>query len=67
MDTVLQVNDVKCGGVATCQAALNTLSGYVDSSVDIPRKTALIRGDIDPQALAAVLAAAGYPASPRPR
>lgn len=64
----LQVSNVKCGGcVAKCQTALQALPGYVDSTFDIPGKTALIRGDVDPQAAAAALTAAGYPASPRPR
>lgn len=67
-ETEFQVSNVKCGGcVAKCQTALKALPGYVDSSFDIPGKTARVRGAVDPQAVSAALAAAGYPATPKPR
>lgn len=67
-EAAFQVSNVKCGVcVSKCQVALKALPGYVDSTFDIPEKTALIRGDVDPQAVAVALAAAGYPATPMPR
>lgn len=65
-ETVFSVSNVKCGGcVAKCEAALKALPGFVDAQFDIPGKTAVVRGEVDPQAVSTALTAAGYPADPK--
>ncbi|MBI3546611.1 MAG: cation transporter [Gammaproteobacteria bacterium] len=54
---------MKCGGcIAKATAALATLPGYVSAEFDLKKATALVRGDVDPQAVISALNQAGYPA-----
>jgi len=63
-ETVFNVSNVKCGGcVNKCETASKKLPSFESAQFDISAKTAVVRGDLDPQAVIAVLTQAGYPAS----
>jgi len=48
--------------IATARAALAGVPGFVQADFDLQAGTATIKGDVDPQAVAAALTGAGYPA-----
>lgn len=61
--TQFYVQGMKCDGcIAKAKEALATLPGYKDAEFDLKAGTALVQGDIDPQAAAQALASVGYPA-----
>lgn len=62
-ETRFDVKGVKCGGcVAKATAALSSLPGYQACAFDIPNATAVVKGDIDPEAVVKALTQVGYPA-----
>lgn len=57
------VKGMKCGGcVAKATAAVSKLPGYRACEFDLQSATAVVKGDIDPEAVVKALAQAGYPA-----
>ncbi len=61
--TAFHVTGMKCNGcIAKANAALRDLPGFVAAEFDLTAGTAVVRGDVDPQAVAQALAGAGYPA-----
>ena len=62
-ETQFHVTGMKCDGcIAKAKEALGTLPGYVDAEFDLKAGTAVIKGDVDPQAVTQALTAVGYPA-----
>ena len=59
----LSVSGMKCNGcIAKATAAVAKLPGYVAAEFDLKAGTAVVKGDVDPQAVVQALTAAGYPA-----
>ena len=62
----LRVQGIKCDGcIARAREALSKAPGVVDAEFDLKAGTALVKGSADPQAIAQVLTATGYPAELR--
>ncbi len=62
--TVFEVRGMKCGGcIARATEALKQLPGYEGAEFDLKRGTAVVRGEVDAQAVIHALTNAGYPAS----
>lgn len=60
-----RVEGMKCGGcIAKATAALSPLPGYVAAEFDLKAGTALVQGEVDPQAVVQALKSAGYAAQP---
>jgi copper chaperone CopZ len=60
------VNGMKCGGcVAKATEAVSKLPGYVSAEFDLKSGSAVVKGDVDPQAVVNALTRAGYPAQAR--
>lgn len=60
------VKGMKCGNcVANATAAVSKLPGYEASQFDLKTGSAIVRGNVDPQAVVRALTAAGYPAELR--
>ena len=60
-----RVQGMKCGGcIAKATDALSKLPGYVAAEFDLKTGTAVVKGDVNPQAVAQALTDAGYPARP---
>jgi len=54
---------MKCGGcVAKATEAVSKLPGYVSAEFDLKSGTAVVKGGVDPQAVASALTKVGYPA-----
>lgn len=65
-ETRFSVQGMKCGGcVAKAREAVARLPGFEDAEFDLKTGTALVKGDVDPQAVLHALAKAGYPAALR--
>lgn len=57
------VQGMKCGGcIDTANKALAEVLGFERAEFDLKAGTAVIQGDVDPQAVCQVLTQAGYPA-----
>lgn len=57
------VEKMKCDGcITTCKNALKDVVGVEDTEFDLQTGTAVVTGDVDPQAVCQALTAAGYPA-----
>ncbi len=62
-ETQFHVTGMKCDGcIAKAKEALSALPGYVGAEFDLKAGTAVVRGDVDPQAVAQALTEVGYPA-----
>lgn len=65
--TRLSIPDMSCGHCkAAVEAALAAVPGAGAVAVDLAAREAAVAGDAPVPALLAALAAAGYPAEPRP-
>jgi copper chaperone CopZ len=54
---------MKCGGcIAKAIEALSKLPGYVSAEFDLKSGSAVVKGDVDPQAVVNALTKVGYPA-----
>jgi copper chaperone len=63
MKTQFYVTGMSCNGcVKKCTEAVSKIQGYKSSEFDLESGTAVIEGDIDPQAATQALTEAGYPA-----
>ena len=61
--TQYYVQGMKCGGcIDTANKALAEAQGFVSAEFDLAAGTAIVKGDVDPQAVCYTLATAGYPA-----
>ncbi len=57
------VRGMKCGGcIAKATEALSKLPGYVGAEFDLKSGRAVVKGDVDAQAVVSALTGAGYPA-----
>ena len=57
------VQGMKCQGcISTANKALAGLPGFVEAEFDLQAGTAVVKGDVDPQAVCHALTEAGYPA-----
>ena len=62
-ETRFDVKGMKCGGcVARATEAVSKLPGYQACEFDLAGASAVVKGDVDPQAVARALTEAGYPA-----
>lgn len=63
MTTHFYVTSMKCDGCITnATNALSELPGFNQAEFDLKAGTALVTGDVDPQAVCQALGEAGYPA-----
>lgn len=61
--TRFSVKGMKCGGcVAKATEAVSKLPGYETCEFDLKSASAVVKGDVDPDAVAKALTQAGYPA-----
>lgn len=61
--TRVYVQNMKCGGcIANANKALATVPGFEKAEFNLAEGTAVIEGDVDPQAATLALTQAGYPA-----
>jgi copper chaperone CopZ len=62
--TQFYVQGMKCDGcIAAANKALNNIPGFENAEFDLPTGTAVVSGDVDPQAVCLALSQAGYPAT----
>ena len=62
-ETHYSVRGMKCGGcIAKAIEALSKLPGYVSAEFDLKSGSAVVKGDVDPQAVVSALTKVGYPA-----
>ncbi len=62
-ETRFTVKGMKCGGcIAKATEALAILPGYASAEFDLKGGKAVVKGSVDPQAVANALTKAGYPA-----
>lgn len=62
-ETRYSVKGMKCGGcIAKATEALAKLPGFVEARFDLAEKSAVVRGNVSPQAVIQALNTAGYPA-----
>jgi copper chaperone CopZ len=62
-EAVYKVNGMKCQGcVAAVKDVLGKLPGCDEARVDLQAGTAVVVGDVDPEAVVKALTAIGYPA-----
>lgn len=62
-ETKFHVQGMKCGGcISRANEALKELPGFDTAEFDLQSGTALVKGDVDPQAVCQALTTAGYPA-----
>ena len=62
-ETRFSVKGMKCGGcVAKATEAVSKLPGYQASEFDLKAASAVVKGDVDPQAVVKALTQVGYPA-----
>lgn len=62
-ETHFYVKGMKCDGcIKKAREHLAKVPGFESADFDLQAGTAVVRGDIDPQAAAKALAEAGYPA-----
>ena len=61
--TTFIVSAMKCQGcVNNVKNALAAVDGFESANIDLAQGTAVVYGNVDPQAVCAVLSQAGYPA-----
>ena len=57
------ITGIKCDGcIAKAREALSQIPGYVEADFDLKEGIAVVKDDIDPQAVIKALTSAGYPA-----
>jgi copper chaperone CopZ len=62
-ETKYYVQGMKCGGcIDTANKALADVAGFQSAEFDLAAGTAVVQGEVDPQAVCYTLTAAGYPA-----
>lgn len=62
-ETNYYVQKMKCGGcIDAANKALADVVGFESAEFDLAAGTAVVQGDVDPQAVCQALTAAGYPA-----
>lgn len=62
-ETRFSVKGMKCGGcVAKATEAVSKLPGYQACEFDLKSATGVVKGDVNPEAVAQALTQAGYPA-----
>lgn len=62
-ETRFSVKGMKCGGcVAKATEAVSQLPGYQASEFDLKTASAVVKGDVDPEAVVKALTQVGYPA-----
>ena len=62
-ETKYYVQRMKCGGcIDTANKALAEVAGFESAEFDLSAGTAVVQGDVDPQAVCQSLTNAGYPA-----
>lgn len=62
-ETRFSVKGMKCGGCITkATEAVSKLPGYEAADFDLKTGSAVIKGNVDPQAVVKALTQAGYPA-----
>lgn len=62
-ETKYYVQGMKCGGcIDTGNKALAEVAGFESAEFDLASGTAVVQGDVDPQAVCLALSQAGYPA-----
>ena len=58
-----KVSGMKCGGcIAKATEAVSKLPGYVSAEFDLKSGSAVVKGDVDAQAVVNALTKVGYPA-----
>ena len=63
IQTNYYVQGMKCGGcIETANKALADVLGFEGAEYDLQAGTAVVAGNVDPQAVCQALTAAGYPA-----
>jgi copper chaperone CopZ len=63
VETRYSVKGMKCGGcIAKATEAVAKLPGYVSAEFDLKSGSAVVKGDVDPQAVVNALTGVGYPA-----
>jgi len=63
VETRYKVSGMKCGGcIAKANEALSKLPGYVSAEFDLKSGSAVVKGDVDAQAVVNALTKVGYPA-----
>ena len=68
VETYFNVTGMKCDGCITkAREALANVPGFVEADFDLKAGTAVIRGNVDPEAVAQALTNAGYPAKVKSR
>ena len=61
--TQYYVQSMKCGGcIENANKALAEIAGFESAEFDLTAGTAVVQGDVDPQAVCQALSSAGYPA-----
>jgi copper chaperone CopZ len=62
-ETQFFVKGMKCDGcIAAANKALGELPGFENAEFDLKEGIAVVRGDVDPQAVCQALTDTGYPA-----
>lgn len=62
--TQYDVQGMKCGGcIAAANAGLASVPGFESAQFDLKTGTAVITGNVDPQAVCLALTQKGYPAT----
>lgn len=62
-ETRFSVKGMKCGGcVKKASEAVSKLPGYQACEIDLKAASAVVKGNIDPEAVVKALTQAGYPA-----
>ncbi len=63
VETRYKVSGMKCGGcIAKATEAVSKLPGYVSADFDLKSGSAVVKGDVDAQAVVNALTKVGYPA-----
>ena len=66
-ETRYSVTGMKCGGcVAKATEAVSKVPGYVSAEFDLKTGSAVVKGNVDPQAVVDALTQVGYPAQVNP-
>lgn len=64
IETRFNVQKMKCDGcISTANNVLKDLLGFESADFDLASGTAVVKGNVDPQAVCAALTTAGYPAA----
>ncbi|MFQ6023827.1 MAG: heavy-metal-associated domain-containing protein [Acidiferrobacterales bacterium] len=66
VETHFKVTGMKCDGcIAQAREALSKIPGFVDARFGLNAGTAVVQGDVEPQAVVQALTEVGYPAELR--